>query len=199
MPFLIDLFKKKVFGTSEDETEEVNNEIVETVETNEETVNAEPEIIEEEETVIEETANVETVEPVAEETTPVVLTIPYTTSDEMPVKLYKDNVFGANITINNGHELLFDAPIDKIGHAAFCHNRELTSVVIPEGIKKIESSAFQNCISLTKITFPSSVEKFGGNVFFNISEYGDLYVSGNTLMEQPFFNEVFGKWNIHNI
>ena len=47
-------------------------------------------------------------------------------------------------------------PVTKICTVAF-YNSQLTSIVIPEGVKTIDQKAFYNCPNLEKITIPSTV------------------------------------------
>ena len=45
----------------------------------------------------------------------------------------------------------------KIGEKAFADCTSLTSVVIPDSVKKIRANAFESCTSLMSIVIPDSV------------------------------------------
>ena len=57
----------------------------------------------------------------------------------------------------------------SIKERAFSENRDITSVVIPEGVTKIYDSAFYGSSDLTSITIPSSITYIGTGVFTNMS------------------------------
>ena len=56
-------------------------------------------------------------------------------------------------------------PVTEIDSKAFYENNDITSVVIPEGIKKIGSEAFSFCGYLEKVSLPYSLEKCGISTF----------------------------------
>lgn len=51
--------------------------------------------------------------------------------------------------------------------SAFADCENLTSIEIPESVKKIGNSAFRNCTSLKSIELPNSVRTIGNGAFFN--------------------------------
>ena len=55
--------------------------------------------------------------------------------------------------------------VKKIGAGAFLNCSSIKSVTIPSGVQVIEPAAFGNCTSLTEITIPSSVTAIGKNAF----------------------------------
>jgi hypothetical protein len=55
--------------------------------------------------------------------------------------------------------------VTAIDHTAFLQCRNLTSVIIPEGVASIGALAFQECSSLTSIAIPNSVKSIGDQVF----------------------------------
>ena len=57
----------------------------------------------------------------------------------------------------------------SIKKRAFSENRDITSVVIPEGVTKIYGSAFYGSSDLTSITIPSSITYIGADVFTNMT------------------------------
>ena len=57
----------------------------------------------------------------------------------------------------------------SIKKSAFSENRDITSVVIPEGVTTIYNGAFYGCNDLTSITIPSSITYIGADVFTNMT------------------------------
>ena len=57
-------------------------------------------------------------------------------------------------------------PVTKIANEAFSYSN-MTSVIIPDTVKKIGSDAFANCTSLTSVNIPDSVMNIGANAFIN--------------------------------
>ena len=97
--------------------------------------------------------------------------ITYTSTDGNIVTPNKTDVFGANI-VSNTYEngvgtITFDAPVIRIGDAAFSSCESLTSITIPNSVTGIGNSAFSSCTSLTSITIPNSITSIGTGVFSN--------------------------------
>ena len=92
-------------------------------------------------------------------------------------------------------------PVEVIEYEAFKGCTQLTSVKLPNSIKKIESCAFENCDSLKNIDLPNSLTHISGNVFTNTAYYnnksnwnGDVFYVDNYLI---YANEtVSGKYTI---
>ena len=62
-----------------------------------------------------------------------------------------------------GGDVVVPATLDgktvlEIGENAFSNNDSLTSITLPEGLKRIGRAAFQQCRSLNRVTFPESLE-----------------------------------------
>ena len=55
--------------------------------------------------------------------------------------------------------------VTSIGYASFYKCTSLTSVIIPNSVKKIEGLAFARCESLSSITIPNSVTSIGNGAF----------------------------------
>lgn len=65
--------------------------------------------------------------------------------------------------------------LDTIGNSAFCQNRRIHNVTIPNSVTRIESSAFMRCDSLQLITIPTSLKYLGGSAFADCHQAkGDL-------------------------
>lgn len=56
-------------------------------------------------------------------------------------------------------------PVVEIGTGAFVGNRDLVSVIIPEGVSVIDGNAFANCDHLASVVFPSTLTKIGESAF----------------------------------
>lgn len=63
-------------------------------------------------------------------------------------------------------QMIENCPVEVIEGWAFDECSNLTSVVIPEGVKIIGDGAFYNCGNLMKITIPSSLESIGWEAFY---------------------------------
>lgn len=129
----------------------------------------------------------------------------YTVSDERPIVLRYEDVFGANL-ISNTYEkgkgiLQFDGDVTSIGQAfngistsytvtipgsvleigasAFSYSN-VTNVILSEGTISIADRAFAYSPRLASITIPNSVERIGANVFYGCSdliEFNGKYAS----------------------
>ena len=86
-------------------------------------------------------------------------------------------------------------PVVSIGNRAFYSNAGLTSVTLPEGLKRIESDqAFGNCSNLTKIVLPSTLTYIGSFAFNVDKGLKDIYCN----MIDPSQLEIFGGESILN-
>ena len=59
---------------------------------------------------------------------------------------------------------------------AFCDNKTLTSVTLPDGIIRIDGSAFNGCSALTEINIPKSVEFIGWHAFEDCSSLKKIVI-----------------------
>lgn len=62
-------------------------------------------------------------------------------------------------------ETLDGYPVAEIADSVFSGNTNLTSVHIPNGVKKIGWFAFSGCTSLKNVTLPKSLEEIGYDAF----------------------------------
>lgn len=69
--------------------------------------------------------------------------------------------------------------VTSIGSMAFSESGNLTSVTIPEGIKKINSYAFDGCSRLSSISISESVTTIGENAFHNCSKLTKVVIPDN--------------------
>lgn len=73
--------------------------------------------------------------------------------------------------VSNG----FTYPVTSVEKGAFEDCSQITSIVLPNGIRRIEWNAFRNCTALRRIIIPGSVEYIGESAFYNC--YNLLYIN----------------------
>lgn len=69
--------------------------------------------------------------------------------------------------------------VRKIGVDAFSYCYYLASITIPQSVTEIGYSAFWNCMSLTSLTIPDSVTDIGVETFGYCSSLGNIILSKN--------------------
>ncbi len=57
-------------------------------------------------------------------------------------------------------------PVKVIGREAFCNNKYIISVSIPDSVTEIGKYSFSGCIGLGSVAFPSSLRKIGEGAFY---------------------------------
>lgn len=72
------------------------------------------------------------------------------------------------------------SPVTEIAADAFAEQTKLTSVTLPDGLKKIADDAFFNCTSLKAITLPDSVTSLTGAAFSGCTQEITLTLDGNS-------------------
>ncbi len=72
------------------------------------------------------------------------------------------------------------SPVTEIAADAFAEQTKLTSVTLPDGLKKIADDAFFNCTSLKTITLPDSVTSLTGAAFSGCTQEIKLTLDGNS-------------------
>ena len=115
------------------------------------------------------------------ETTNICKQMQYTSSDEKVVKPNYSNYFGARIVLNtyeNGQGVIFfDALVSSIGNSAFQDCKSLTSITIPDSVKKIGERAFDGCTSLKEIYCKPTTPPTGDSYMFKNNASGrKIYV-----------------------
>lgn len=93
----------------------------------------------------------------------------YTSNDETIVAPYKVDAFGVNV-VSNTYEcgrgkIVFDGKLSTIGVDAFYGCKNLTGIIIPEGVTLVDKCAFESCSALETIVLPETLKKFGDRVF----------------------------------
>lgn len=98
--------------------------------------------------------------------------IEYTSLDGKIVEPRSDACFDGVIVSNTYDKLQnkgiikFDRVITKIGCSAFTMCVNLTSVIIPDGVKEVGIQTFMGCENLKKIFIPSTVTSIDNNAFY---------------------------------
>lgn len=72
------------------------------------------------------------------------------------------------------------SPVTEIAADAFAEQTKLTSVTLPDGLKKIGDDAFFNCTSLKTLTLPDSVTSLTGAAFSGCTQGITLKVDENS-------------------
>lgn len=76
--------------------------------------------------------------------------------------------------------MLDGSPVTEIAADAFAEQTNLTSVTLPDGLKKIADDAFFNCTSLKTLTLPDSVTSLTGAAFSGCTQEITLTLDGNS-------------------
>ena len=66
--------------------------------------------------------------------------------------------------------LLGGYPVTAIGNYAFNFGHDITSLVLPSGLKNIGSYAFKYCDKMTSVSIPNTVTTIGSYAFYNCSK-----------------------------
>lgn len=95
------------------------------------------------------------------------------------------------IKFPQGKATKFTVPstVKRIGASSFSECRELTSVVISEGVTVIEDHAFQNCRALKEISLPSTLKEIGELAFLYCQQLPSITLpKGLTTIGNNAFN-----------
>lgn len=82
--------------------------------------------------------------------------------DDVPVKAIGKRAF---FKCKNITSVIIPEGLTNIGFGAFMYCQELTSIVIPNSITKIDENAFRSCGKLSSIVIPDSVSEIGEQAF----------------------------------
>ena len=69
--------------------------------------------------------------------------------------------------------------VSAIGPKAFCNAKELTGIVMPQGIGSIGDFAFEGCVKLEKVVLPGNSTKIGQGVFFRCTNIKDVSIGSD--------------------
>lgn len=73
--------------------------------------------------------------------------------------------------------------ICEIGQEVFQNQKNVQSVIIPEGVQKIQKDAFFNCVSLASITIPATLTRVESGAFQNCINLKKIDLSKTTITE----------------
>ena len=115
------------------------------------------------------------------------------TSDE-DYLVYRDSLAGRTIVIgcSNPYLTTIEVPnrVRKIDTGAFRNMTSLVSINIPSNVDTIGPEAFRGCTSLEEINLPSSVRYLGKYAFYNCTSLQNLTINASldTIYERTFTN-----------
>ncbi len=112
----------------------------------------------------------------------------------VPVVKIEDNAFFGN---ENMTSIIVPEGVKDIGANAFDTCSSLASALLPNGLIHLGESAFQNCASLTNITIPGSVESINSNMFSRCETMTDVQIlDGVTMIDSGAFAQCSSLVNI---
>ena len=76
------------------------------------------------------------------------------------IKSYKGK--NADVVIPSEIE---EFPVVELGEGAFKYNRNITSIVVPNSVKKIGEATFSGCVFLTSVTLSNSLKEISDSAF----------------------------------
>lgn len=115
--------------------------------------------------------------------------IPGTSLPEVEVVANPDAKYTGNVELDrqiNIGGITYD--VTKIGNEAFYQCYNLTSIVIPDGIKTIGNNAFSFCNQLTTVDIPDSVTSIGRYAFARCTALTTVHLSNslNSIVDYAF-------------
>lgn len=109
-----------------------------------------------------------------------------------------DNCYSGDIVIPD--EVTYNGvtyPVTTLGEWAFAHSFGLTSVVIPNSIKRTQQGVFYDCWRLQKVTIGESVENLGFMIFDGCKALTDVTIPNSvTYIDEDAFADCFGLANV---
>ena len=113
----------------------------------------------------------------AAETTPPTSDYTYTITKDDTVTI---TGYTGSDTVLTVPATLDSSPVTEIAADAFAEQTKLTSVTLPDGLKKIGDDAFFNCTSLKTLALPDSVTSLTGAAFSGCTQEITLTLDGNS-------------------
>jgi len=103
------------------------------------------------------------------------------TVEDLTYEIYQEEVFITGCSTDAYGALIIPdtiegLPVRGINNEAFKGCSNLTSIIIPDGIRTIGNSAFLGCSKLTEITIPDSVTSIGSAIFSGCSKLTSITV-----------------------
>ena len=87
-----------------------------------------------------------------------------------------------SVTDKTLHEYRVKEGTRFVGFSAFSDCRDMTSVILPDSIKRIGREAFRNCRSLTSIVIPPDVVRIEDSTFYNCRSLTSVRIPDGVLM-----------------
>ena len=113
----------------------------------------------------------------AAETTPPTSDYTYTITKDDTVTI---TGYTGSDTVLTVPATLDSSPVTEIAADAFAEQTKLTSVTLPDGLRKIADDAFFNCTSLETLTLPDSVTSLTGAAFSGCTQGITLTLDGTS-------------------
>jgi len=107
------------------------------------------------------------------------ITVPSTIGGQTVLEIYSQ-AFQDNTNLTS---VRLPDTIRKIDGYAFWRCKNLTSINFPEGLQSIGISAFSGCSNLTEITFPVSLKSISGSAFNGCKKLSSITVHSRALNE----------------
>ncbi len=85
-------------------------------------------------------------------------------------------VYDNNILIINSKGKMFD--FESASNSPFYNNRDITGIIVQDGVISIGSYAFEKCSSVTSVTIPASVTSINEGAFSKCSGLTEIYYTG---------------------
>ena len=105
----------------------------------------------------------------------------YLSKEEAAAVTDLGEVFKGNRYIQTFNELKYFTGLTSIAYKAFSECKGLTTVTLPNTVKRIENGAFQYCSKLTDIIIPNSVTAIGNWAFEVCSELSTAIIGGRVI------------------
>ena len=111
------------------------------------------------------------------------------------------SAFGAIKTYKSFDEFHFFKGVEDIPSNMFENWNLLTSIILPDSIKRINSEAFHNCVGLTEISIPESVIEIGYGCFNGCTNLQSIEIPDNVQIIQTsasYYNTTWRTLKTHN-
>lgn len=95
---------------------------------------------------------------------------------------------------------------DKVTVTSLKNAKEVTNLIIPDGVTDIDSDAFGNCTGLTSVKIPNGVTSIGNAAFLNcagltsitipdsVTRIGDIAFSGCSILTNVIYQGTIAQW-----
>ena len=125
--------------------------------------------------------------------------IPSTTADGYAVSGIESMAFYKKTEITS---VILPAGMKVIGNDAFGLCSSLASISIPDSVNKIGNGVFAECTSLTSIRLPADLASLGKNVFYGCTSLTEIYYNGtiegwNSVSKDALWNNGMADYTIY--